>query len=131
MIDAPRLPTSLIGADAGSAWEAGWKAAMALVAERSIHPIAYARRDDLDELIEGSCSGILIGDKGEHAGRHIPVFIHDVNADWEANAKYLLDSYPDAIRVRPGGGKEVLMHSLCVTFIAMCDKLGVKRNVNQ
>lgn len=43
--------------------------------------------------------------------------------DWKENAKYLLDSYPGAIRVREGGGDEDLLSSLCVTFIKLRDKI--------
>lgn len=40
---------------------------------------------------------------------------------WEANVRYLLDSYPGSIRVRPGGGSEDLIGSLAVTFIKLRD----------
>lgn len=42
---------------------------------------------------------------------------------WEANVRYLLDSYPGTIRVREGGGPESLIASLSVTFIKMRDLL--------
>lgn len=42
---------------------------------------------------------------------------------WIANATYLLDMCPHAIRSREGAGPENLMSSLCLTFQAMQHKL--------
>ena len=44
-------------------------------------------------------------------------------AEWNENAKHLLDSYPQSVRSCYKGGPENLMESMCLTFIGMRDKL--------
>lgn len=39
--------------------------------------------------------------------------------EWEENARYLLARCPHSIRMRPGGGQEMLMESLIATFIKL------------
>ena len=43
--------------------------------------------------------------------------------DWEENVEYLLSKCPFTVRQRPGGGPEVLLHTLIVTFLDMQGRL--------
>lgn len=44
-------------------------------------------------------------------------------AEWNENAKVLLDSYPQSVRSCYKGGPENLIESMCITFIGMRDAL--------
>lgn len=44
-------------------------------------------------------------------------------AEWNENAKVLLDSYPQSVRSCYKGGPENLLESMCITFIGMRDAL--------
>lgn len=48
--------------------------------------------------------------------------------EFRDSTKYLLDSTQGAIRVRPGGGEEVLVDSLSVNYIHMRDHLRLRNN---
>lgn len=48
------------------------------------------------------------------------------DAAWKENAEYLLASCPHTIRAREGGGPEVLLHSLVLTFMSMQRQLAAK-----
>jgi hypothetical protein len=43
--------------------------------------------------------------------------------DWEENVEYLLNSYAGSVRIVPGGVQEVLMESMCVTFIKLREEV--------
>lgn len=44
---------------------------------------------------------------------------------WEDNVKHLLDRCPYTVRSRPGGGPEILIESLVITFLNMQARLKI------